>query len=185
MTAVAAGADNSALRKTAFSPEDDLGPSPLHPARVQRLRHHLHHREHMFAHARTYREQSEGQHARTHTIASSLKLILLLHFPVLHVERRAPKKSERCQAGEGRIYKAKRMCYGRAGGWRGSVFATGSTVVRVPDAQARAIATADAIMGVSLYGERDISEFGNFARAFITLFRIASGDTWVRRCSDT
>ena len=66
MTAVAAVADNSALRKTAFSPEDDLGPSPLHPARVQRLRHHLHHREHMFTHSRTYHEQSEGQHARTH-----------------------------------------------------------------------------------------------------------------------
>ncbi len=38
---------------------------------------------------------------------------------------------------------------------------------------------ADAILGVSLYSEAAPDAFGEFNRAFITMFRVAAGDTWV------
>ena len=35
-------------------------------------------------------------------------------------------------------------------------------------------------MGVSVFGERDTEDFGNFSRAFISMFRLTAGDTWVQ-----
>ena len=37
---------------------------------------------------------------------------------------------------------------------------------------------ADSILGVSLFGNEAPTDFGNFMRAFITMFRVASGDPW-------
>ncbi len=41
------------------------------------------------------------------------------------------------------------------------------------------LAPADAILGVSLFSDVAPEQFGKFNRAFITLFRIAAGDTWI------
>ena len=38
---------------------------------------------------------------------------------------------------------------------------------------------ADSILGVSLFAEVAPDQFGKFNRAFVTLFRIAAGDTWI------
>ncbi len=38
---------------------------------------------------------------------------------------------------------------------------------------------ADAVIGVTLFGARDEPEFGVFDRAFVTLFQITCGSTWV------
>ncbi len=38
---------------------------------------------------------------------------------------------------------------------------------------------ADAILGVSLFADIAPDQFGKFNRAFVTLFRIAAGDTWI------
>jgi hypothetical protein len=38
---------------------------------------------------------------------------------------------------------------------------------------------ADAILGVSLFSEIAPDQFGRFNRAFVSLFRIAAGDTWI------
>lgn len=38
---------------------------------------------------------------------------------------------------------------------------------------------ADAVIGVTLFGESDPIEFGIFDRAFVTLFQITCGATWV------
>ncbi len=38
---------------------------------------------------------------------------------------------------------------------------------------------ADSILGVSLFSEIAPDQFGKFNRAFVTLFRIAAGDTWI------
>ena len=38
---------------------------------------------------------------------------------------------------------------------------------------------ADAILGVSLFADIAPNEFGKFNRAFVSLFRLAAGDTWV------
>jgi hypothetical protein len=38
---------------------------------------------------------------------------------------------------------------------------------------------ADAVIGVTLFGARDELEFGVFDRAFVTLFQITCGSTWV------
>ena len=38
---------------------------------------------------------------------------------------------------------------------------------------------ADAILGVSLYSELAPEAFGKFNRAFVTMFRVTAGDTWV------
>jgi hypothetical protein len=40
-------------------------------------------------------------------------------------------------------------------------------------------ASADAILGVSLFADIAPGQFGKFNRAFVTLFRIAAGDTWI------
>ena len=40
-------------------------------------------------------------------------------------------------------------------------------------------ALADAILGVSLFADIAPGQFGKFNRAFVTLFRIAAGDTWI------
>ena len=37
----------------------------------------------------------------------------------------------------------------------------------------------DAILGVSLYCEVAPEAFGKFNRAFVTMFRVTAGDTWV------
>ncbi len=42
----------------------------------------------------------------------------------------------------------------------------------------RAVA-ADAVIGVTLFGDEDELEFGVFDRAFMTLFQITCGATWV------
>jgi hypothetical protein len=34
-------------------------------------------------------------------------------------------------------------------------------------------------MGVSIFGDIYVNEFGNFSRAFISIFRITAGDSWV------
>ncbi len=41
------------------------------------------------------------------------------------------------------------------------------------------ISRADAILGVSLFGDIAPDQFGKFNRAFVTLFKIAAGDTWI------
>ncbi len=38
---------------------------------------------------------------------------------------------------------------------------------------------ADAILGVSLFSDLAPDHFGKFKRAFVALFRIAAGDTWL------
>jgi hypothetical protein len=40
-------------------------------------------------------------------------------------------------------------------------------------------ALADAILGVSLFASEAPDQFGKFNRAFVTLFRIAAGETWI------
>ena len=35
-------------------------------------------------------------------------------------------------------------------------------------------------MGVAEFNERDVKGFGNFVRAFISIFRLAVGDSWVQ-----
>ena len=35
-------------------------------------------------------------------------------------------------------------------------------------------------MGVAEFSERDWAGFGNFTRAFISIFRLAVGDSWVQ-----
>jgi hypothetical protein len=42
-----------------------------------------------------------------------------------------------------------------------------------------ALSPADAILGVSLFADIAPDEFGKFNRAFVTLFKIAAGDTWI------
>jgi hypothetical protein len=37
----------------------------------------------------------------------------------------------------------------------------------------------DSILGVSLFADIAPDQFGRFNRAFVTLFRIAAGDTWI------
>jgi hypothetical protein len=37
---------------------------------------------------------------------------------------------------------------------------------------------ADSILGFSLFKDSSPEDFGRFNRAFITMFRIASGDPW-------
>jgi hypothetical protein len=39
---------------------------------------------------------------------------------------------------------------------------------------------ADAVIGVAAFGSMVPAEFGAFDRAFVTMFRVLSGDTWVR-----
>ncbi len=41
------------------------------------------------------------------------------------------------------------------------------------------ISPADAILGVSLFSDIAPDQFGKFNRAFVTLFKIAAGDTWI------
>ena len=43
----------------------------------------------------------------------------------------------------------------------------------------RAARQADAILGVSLFSDIAPDQFGRFNRAFVALFRIAAGDTWI------
>ena len=38
---------------------------------------------------------------------------------------------------------------------------------------------ADAIMGVTFFGDSDPQDFGKFDRAFISLYHLTAGDTWV------
>ena len=38
---------------------------------------------------------------------------------------------------------------------------------------------ADAIIGTTIFGDIDLIEFGGFDRAFVTLFQITCGATWV------
>jgi hypothetical protein len=38
---------------------------------------------------------------------------------------------------------------------------------------------ADAILGVSLFSAQAPNAFGKFNRAFMTMFKITAGDTWV------
>ncbi len=38
---------------------------------------------------------------------------------------------------------------------------------------------ADSIMGVTFFGDEAPDEFGCFERAFLTVFGITAGDTWV------
>ena len=38
---------------------------------------------------------------------------------------------------------------------------------------------ADAILGVSLFSDSSPDTFGKFNRAFITMFRLTAGETWV------
>ncbi len=42
-----------------------------------------------------------------------------------------------------------------------------------------ALLLADAILGVSLFSDIAPDQFGKFNRAFVALFRIAAGDTWI------
>lgn len=39
---------------------------------------------------------------------------------------------------------------------------------------------ADAILGVTYFSDHSPEEFGAFDRAFITMFRLLSGDAWVQ-----
>ena len=40
--------------------------------------------------------------------------------------------------------------------------------------------SADSIMGVTFFADDAPEEFGKFDRAFITMYRLTAGDTWVR-----
>ncbi len=42
-----------------------------------------------------------------------------------------------------------------------------------------ALLPADAILGVSLFSDVAPEQFGKFNRAFLTLFQVAAGDTWI------
>jgi hypothetical protein len=44
--------------------------------------------------------------------------------------------------------------------------------------------SSDAVMGVSTFGNLAPDAFGAFDRAFVTMFRILAGDTWVRASTD-
>ena len=42
-----------------------------------------------------------------------------------------------------------------------------------------ALSPADAILGVSLFSDVAPDQFGKFNRAFLSLFKVAAGDTWI------
>ena len=63
--------------------------------------------------------------------------------------------------------------------WRLAMAAGSSAPPRPASPRLAPPRPADSILGVSLFADVAPDQFGKFNRAFVTLFRIAAGDTWI------